>query len=542
MKNIKIYIAALFFLLVTGRCKEINPFEGVDLVVSGGAVNSPVLLQFTDANPGSSTQPDKVTVKITGDKAAAILDDAGGKNYKVAGNVLTLILAKEVTASPSAPVTFTIEVAAPGYLTTSQTFSLTGSDPARFVVPMVHVKNPPEGVTAVQATVPVSSGKITLLDNGTEVGSVGFKSDTKVMDAAGNTISAANVSAEVLMFDTEEIQSLAAFPGGLTPASVQLKSGESRSVRFVTAGIAAINMTAGGKEVKKFSKPVEVSMAIDPHVKNPQTGEAIKEGSSIPVWSFETATGQWKEEGEAVVYKNEKGQLAGRFEISHLSYWSINYAVLANNRCSNQYAVFKVSSNVEADLGNYTGFLFDAQGNFMGSGYGNFNVANGNQTNIIQGNGNLNAGDKLRLEVREKVSGKTVAQTTFDACTEVIPVNITIPDPVKTVAVDIDLAAICKGENLRLKPSGWFGLYNPATLSYTNVYLQDGKARIYVVEGVEYSLNAFYEGKIYSGKVTFKRDGSVVIADGNGLAGTTGYDAGSDLITYKAEYIIANCK
>lgn len=565
MKNIKIYIASVILVLITGRCKEINPFEGVSMVVSEGTANSPVLLQFTDANLESRTLPDKVTVKITSDKAAHILNDAGEKNYKVAGNVLTLKLDKELVPSTSAPVTFTVEAEAPGYLATSQTFTLSSSDPAQFVMPLVNIKNPPKGVVAAQTTVSTSGGKITLSGGGTEVGNVAFKSGTQVMDASGNVINSANVSAEVVMFDAQEFQSLSAFPGGLMPENVLFNSGGSQDIRFVTAGFVAINMNAGGKEVKKFSKPIEVSMVVSPDIKDPQTGEPTREGSLIPTWSFETSTGKWKEEGVAVVSKNNKGELVAKFEASHLSYWNLDYYVPMSNSslCPNN-VTFKINSNVSSSFyGIYTtssfyvARLFDQNNNFI-SEYSYFNIVNGSQITMGRAFGRLDGKMKLVVYQRNSPQEIIIGQATFDACTASVPLDITVSSPLNLVTINIDVTAVCKNKGLNLKPNVWYQLFNDEDWVYFNSVLQNGKASFQVKDGRNWGVTVFYDGKYYFGNAYFSRDGSKITGDGTGgvstgdgllsfnfggnISGTASYNEATDTITYTAEYILSNCK
>lgn len=538
MKKINIYIASLVLMLITGRCKEINPFEGVSLVVSEGKVNSPVLLQFIDANPESNSLPDNVTVKITSDKASYILNDAGGKNYKVAGNILTLKLANELVASQSAPVKFTVEAEAPGYLTTSQTYTLDSADPAQFVMSLVNIKNPPKGVAVTQTTVSASGGQITVSDGGVEVGNVAFKSGTQVMDATGNIINAANINTEVVMFDAEEIQSLSAFPGGLMPENVLFNSGQSQDIRFVSLGFVAINMNAGGKEVKKFSKPIEVSMVVSPDIKNPVTGEPTKEGSVIPTWSFETSTGKWKEEGVAVVSKNSKGELVAKFEASHLSYWNIDYYLTRGNACPDK-VTFKVSSNVTySTYGQYTtlnlGRVFDEQGNFIGS-TSSFNITNGAEITMNQAFDRSEGKMKLMVYGWEGLLG----ETTFDACAASVPINITLPNPPKLVTVNIDITAICKNKDLKLKPNTWITLSDNGTPIIAS--FQNGKASVLVRDDRNWHVSVYYDGAIYGAVANFSRKGTTVTSTGN-LTGTASYDATTDTITYTAEYLIANCK
>ena len=557
MKNIKIYFASILLILITGRCKEMNPFEGVSLVVTDEPANSPVLLRFIDANPESKTQPDKITIKITSDKASYILNDVGGKNYKVAGNMLALKLDKGLVASWSAPVKFTVQAEAPGYIGTSQTFTLISSDPARLVMPMVNIKEPPKGVITVEASVPVSGGKISILNRGggtgtgvasltradAEAGSVAFQTGTQVMDANGNVITATQVNAEIAVFNPQEAQSYG-------PAL--FKSGESRDrIRFIQAGFISIKMWAGGKEVKRFSKPIEVSMVVSPDLRNPLTGEVIKEGSTIPTWSLDETTYKWKEEGVAVVSKNSQGDLVVKFEVSHLSYWQCSYYTPPAETCELRVAL-KVKSNSMFNSGRYYADLYDSKGFLYRTP--NFYITDGVYNYI---DSPTPKGEKIKLVVTDAKSGKSVGEATFDACSNIDftkphEINITIPNPIKPLFVDFDLSAICKNKNLKLKPNLTASMElseEGYLVDWNFIDLYDGKAEgVPVIEGKDYAIRFVFDGKLYSGKFNFKRNGLVQMttseegADFSGLNASATYDAVKDLITYKAQYVITNCK
>lgn len=559
MKNITIYIASLVLVLITGRCKEINPFEGVSLVVSEREVSAPVFFQFTDANPESTTMPEGLTVKITSDKAAYILNNAGGKDYKVTGNTLILKLAKELVPTQSAPVKFTVEATAPGYLTARETYTLMSPGPARIVIPMVNIKEPPQGIITAEASVPVSGGKISLLNGSpargarwydsnltradAERGSVAFKPGTQVMDANGNIITTSQVSAQIGIYESSE-------PYGV---DALLKSGKMYDIiRFIPAGAISIEMRAQGKEVKKISKPLEVTMMVSPDLRDPLTGEAVKEGSTIPIWSWEPyPSSKWKEEGVAVVSKNSQGDWIARFEISHLGYWQCSYYIPYDERCELNVAL-RVKSNSLFNTGNYDAELYDSKGLISRSR--NFEISDGVHNYIDAW---TPPGEKIKVVIKDLKSGKPVGEATFDACTKITSnkpheINITIPDPIKPLYVNFDMTAICKNKNLKLKPNVDITVQHTEGqrwIHWTGFSLFNGKFdSLAVMEGKDYNVTVYADGKYYLGKFNFKRNGLTQVttpeegADFSSLKASAKYDAARDLIIYTAEYTIANCK
>ena len=560
MKNITIYMACLVLVLITGRCKEMNPFEGVSLVVSEREVSSPVFFQFTDANPESKSTPEGLTVKITSDKAAYILNDAGGKDYKVTGNTLILKLAKELVPTQSAPVKFTVEATAPGYLTARETYMLMSPAPARIVIPMVNIKEPSQGVITAEATVPVSGGKISLLNGSSakgaresgsnltradaERGSVAFKPGTQVMDASGNIIATSQVSAQIGIYESSK-------PYGV---DALLKSGKTYDIiRFIPAGAISIEMRAQGKEVKKISKPLEVNMMVSPDLRNPLTGEAVKEGSTLPIWSWEPYPSyKWKEEGVAVVSKNSQGDWVAQFEISHLGYWQCSYYIPYNERCELNVAL-KVKSNSEFNTGNYVAELYDSKG-LIGREL-NFDIIDGVHNYI---SARTPPAEKIKVVIKDLKSGKPVGEAAFDACTKIYSnkphvIDITIPDPVKPLYVNFDMTAICQNKNLKLKPTNVDIIadhYEGQRIIHMNAFpLVNGKFdSVAVMEGKDYRVMVYADGKYYLGKFNFKRNGLSQVttteegADFSSLKASAKYDAARDLIIYSAEYTIANCK
>ena len=86
-------------------------------------------------------------------------------------------------------------------------------------------------------------------------------------------------------------------------------------------------MTAGNTTVKSFSKPLTANLELAKTQTNYTTGKLVVAGDTIPLWSQNENTGQWKYEGVANVVKNTDGNLAASFKITHLSNWALLYTV-----------------------------------------------------------------------------------------------------------------------------------------------------------------------------------------------------------------------
>ncbi|MFN3590214.1 MAG: hypothetical protein ACK4UP_12595, partial [Spirosomataceae bacterium] len=90
---------AIFGLSVVFACQNINPFEDVELTINTDIYKSPILLRFVDGNADATKVPEGLTVTISGPGKDLVLDDTGGKDYTVIGNVLPLVLDKNINPS-----------------------------------------------------------------------------------------------------------------------------------------------------------------------------------------------------------------------------------------------------------------------------------------------------------------------------------------------------------------------------------------------------------------------------------------------------------
>lgn len=534
-------------LCLAFSCQKLNPLEGVQLTVNTDIYKSPMMIQFVDGSPQSTKIPEGLKVSISGPGKNLVVDDLGGKDFTVAGNILTLVLDRTAKPTEAQPIVFTISVSGPGYLSTSKTITVVDEErPINYVVPLVALSAPPEGVTAASGTVSLNGGTIEApVGNGKDEGAeLTIAPGTQVRDAAGNTINAANVSTQIVHFGTDQMTSLLSFPGGFTPQNVN-RNGTVTEGAFVTAGFVAIDMQAGGKEVKSFSKPIEVKIGISDDFVNPDNNQKLQPGDEIPTWSYENSTGEWKEEGVAKVSTNAAGKLIATFTATHLSYWNLDYFYSLGPVCNRYYTQIKVNSNVTSYQSGYQGFLY--AGNQVLNGY-NFDVTNGAVSYIINPR---RANMKVKVMDMTKYPAKPVGETAlFNPCAvTTVPINLSLPAPPPPITVDIDFTAKCSGKDVNIKPSAWLFLYEPTGGwygGYTYGYMQSGKTTVTVKEGKEYFVYAYTAGQYYTGKVTFTKSSSTVQSAGGagvkGLSGNTTYNASLNRVKLVATYIINDCK
>ena len=545
-------------------CQKINPIDGVELVVDADVYKAPVSIRFVDGNSTSTKLPDGIKVNISGPGKDLVLNDLGDKDYTVAGSMLTLVLAESVNPSESAPVVFTVSASASGYVSTSKTITITdASKPLSYVVTLANATAPPNGTSAVTKTLSLTQGETLVVPSTStkpESASITIPAGTQVKDANGNVINANTVTAQVVHFGTEEEESLLSFPGGFTADNITLQNGSNVQGTFMSAGFLAIDMTAGGKDVKSFSQPIEVKVGLKDDLRNPTNDQKVKAGDQIPTWSYDSSTGAWKEEGVATVVEDSNGKLSATFKASHLSYWNLDWIAYWTGRCNNRYySTIGVSSNSSTYSWDYYADMYivskEGYHYFIGRDW-YFNTVNGSINYIYNPPQISRYGWKLKIYVYSYSQGKSVGQSQlFDPCdSNIPPITVTLPAPPPPVKVDISFETKCANKNIKARPSGWVYLYDVSNIywwgNWNYAYITKGKGNLVAIEGHTYFVYSYYAGRYYWNYVKFSKNTSTAFLSGytggssygDALTGQNTYDATTDKITLTATYTINNCK
>eukprot|EP01136_Pigoraptor_vietnamica_P015160 Opistho-1_new@57965 len=257
-------------------CQKINPFEGVDLTVNSNIYKAPILIEFVDANSNSTTLPKDLTVTISGPNKDLVLNDQGGKDFKVAGNLLSLVLAENVNPSESAPVELTVSVKGPNYAPTNYTITIVDFLSSTYRVALTNLSALPDGVKSVAKTTSLATGETIVIPASTdkpEVAKITIPAGTQVKDETGAIINATSVNSNIIQYGTGTEDAFNSFPNEGEANTVKFKDGTTDEASFITAGFVDIDMTAGGKSVKSFSKPLDMSLSLHPDLVNPDTEE-----------------------------------------------------------------------------------------------------------------------------------------------------------------------------------------------------------------------------------------------------------------------------
>lgn len=332
MKQKIIYPLLAFLILITGISCQKSPTDDVQLNVNTNFLKYTAQLQVYDAAALSRLpQTANATVQITGPDSAYVYDISGTRKINVNEGSMSFAISPDRTPTESNPIRFNVIVKANGYLKINVPMRIGENQFDQLVqANMTNTTNPAQGISFASGSRALSNSALpatttlnTPLTGGKqEWAKVEVEAGTKFYDAQGNQLTGSSVSMSVGHFDTRSPTSLSSFPGGFSPENVKMADGSTQSLFFMSAGFGSIDMTVGGKEVKKFDKPIQVTMSIDPSLVNPTTNQTLKAGDVIPIWSYSAETGQWSYERDGTVV-NDNGTMQITFPMDHLTW--INY-------------------------------------------------------------------------------------------------------------------------------------------------------------------------------------------------------------------------
>jgi hypothetical protein len=378
-KNIRLKITFLILaglVLIQTSCKKLKT-DDISINVNTDVFNAPTMLVFENAKAGAVNQPLEFSLSISGPDKNKVITGLGTQKFQVHDGWLALNLEKGIVPSLTNPIHFVVTAKIDGFEDVRKEITLVSKDAMTVNVKVIEKGNLPTGIAEESKSYKLNAGVFsssesfsTLPENGTtETATLTFSSGTKLRDKDNNLISGDSVRANVRYYDISDA-SVQVFPGGLSPQNVLDKNGNeiAGGVNFFTAGMMDIDMNVGGKEVKFFDTPVKAEMKLNTNQDNFMTGQKVKAGDSIPVWSLDEATGQWKEEKKAVVVQSVTG-LAAKFEITHLSGWNLDWGWSYFGSYGDAGAALdvKIKATWSIPSGNYEVTLRSPDGGYLGA-------------------------------------------------------------------------------------------------------------------------------------------------------------------------------
>jgi len=543
--------------IVMYACKK--PTDGINILIDSQTLSpAPTIISFVNADSTSTNQPGDFPVTISGSGASSVQMVSGGTTFVTSHGILSLSLVKGTVATVASPVSFTVTAQVPGFAPFIQNVTVTSSDAALYVVKALDYTSSAAGTTFLKSTATLSGGTLSSATTFTttknasmaENATVSFSAGTQMQDANGAALSAGTLTSNIVQLGIVNNALTDDFPGGLSAPDALDQNGVAIAggVNFVPAGLLSISMTADGNAVKKFSKPVNVSMELSSSINNFATGAALKVGDVIPYWSQNDVTGQWKYEGNATVFSDASSKLAVTMPISHLSNWMAGWFWSATSTAGATYT--SCGSNLTVTLatadpgfkgGNYTVYLLSAYGNIVavqkgGDLHNASTVTFKNVPNIAQ------------AKVAVYYKGKSAAVSSLFATCSTGTLSVAVPTAatafVNPVNVAVDVTGLCNGKQISVLPSAPFQLYQQINGSQSFqpvgvINIINGKANTQLETGGTYYLATYYNKAYYqTGNFTVAK-AAIVIPTTTDLKVTSTYDIGTNTLTFSGTIPVA---
>jgi len=543
MKKYIIYLTASITLVMIGfwACKT-DITDNININFNTAIYKSPTLIRFVNANTSSTVQPGNFSVVITGKDAGKVVMETGGTNFKTIDGFLQLALLKNVSPTIENPITFNVSVAEESFAPISQTIIITDTTSRTKIIPMIEYANPAEGTSSAISTTSLNNGvaglqKIVTPTTGSvsETTTITIPQGTVMKDVSGNTINTSSLKTSVVYFNAVSPTSLSAFPGGLSPSNI---IGITGGGDFITVGLVSVKMNAGGTEVKKFSSPINVNMQVNAGLTNPVTNNPYVKGDTIPIWSMDDATGQWKYESTGTMALDNTNKLYVSFAASHLSSWNLDF-IRSGSSCNNplKYTI-QTNDGSTIPTGSYSIVLgtsnyapkfkngyWEYYGNgYFGKGLYSSSIYDG-YTDLIY---RVPAMSPVQIWVLDERNGTSFKSGNISPCSgtnNIINVTRNLP-PV--ITVNISATAKCNTQSVTAQLNGWVYLRKQSSRWYDwqYVYVKNGQATFQLEDGASYYVQAIdaSNGRWVSTVGTFSSTMTGTFSD-NGLSATGSYDA-----------------
>jgi len=342
MKN-KIYIlvfsaiALILGSLLFVKCKEIqDPTDGLKLIINYDVIKTTLSITFIDAATGDPIgyyDNNVVNVNISGKDADKILDATGAtkSSFTSASGFLGFGLDPAFTPSQANPIKFTIVAKCNGYASTSKPIAIYQESNQSIIITMVDLNNLPDGVApATDYSVFVSDSVVdadvvvkTPVSGIPGRAELTIKQGTMIKDADGNILTG-SFTTNMVYYNNQVDEALAAFPGGLT-ASAEL-NGTTENVMFYSGGFASIEIIdVSGTKAKTFeNNDLELMVEMSNNTYNKNTDALIKDQDTVPIWSYDLESGKWELE-EWTLIEESGGMFRTTADISHLSFFNLDW-------------------------------------------------------------------------------------------------------------------------------------------------------------------------------------------------------------------------
>ena len=453
--------------------------------------------------------PSNVKIQVTSSNEQDVFQVSGSRDLTlVEGRIGIGLHPRAFNGSESASVDLLIT--ADNYLDVTKTITFdtdeNGQDVLNVDIPMVNLSNPPEGIEVSEVSASLSDGSLNE-ELSLVVGSDSAKPELditlpqglKFKNKSGQFVSGSSLNLNVASFSADDVNAVNAFPGGFASDNINV-NGEIVSGGFVTAGFASFEMKIGNEEIKSFDQAIEVRSKISSEVINPNTGELIKSGDTLEIYSFDEDNNQWTFEGDGNVVAGDSG-LEISYKQDHFSFWSYGFKVplcesnvlfnwdLPSSRPQTYKVEFRATGTKQS---LWSGTLYNVQDNstwYVWSNWFRYYASGVNADFIIK--------DPVTEDVLAFYAG-------FVYCQEGLEKVVTVPETAVSSGDEVTFKAVgyCEGKaNYEFRPSftvEYKDRQKGDSVYKTLGYVKNGEfSTPYLEVGNSYDFRVIYDGDIY---------------------------------------------
>ena len=341
-------LAITLSVFLISSCSVEDLTKDLTIYASNNFLVSPISIQIGDA-AHLQVAPKDLVVSIEGRDKAKIFSVLGENKIQAISGIVVLNVKTVETPTATNPLEFTLVLSAPNYVTVRKNYVLTriqklSSD--KFA--MVNLTDMPEGVSIKNTSFASSTSgtaqpvafESPLSGRKDEQTSVKINAGTQTLAADGSVVSG-TIQAQLMHHDAHSEASLSGLHESFN--NLVVKTGATTGKAIMNpAGFYSLSMKAGGKEVTKFSKPLDITMDIDPAFYSTTYNRKIKVGDVLDVISRTETDMVWTAETKATVVKMD-GVLKVQFKQPHLSFWVIGDLTKDNE-------VYKTELKINSDF------------------------------------------------------------------------------------------------------------------------------------------------------------------------------------------------
>ena len=501
-------IVIAMFALVYTRCSITDPVKNIALVFNTLSISTTASVNFADAATGeqigSASQQAAVKLTFTGpdaDKIVTTLDEPMS-TASTPNGVLDFGITSSFTPGPDNPVRVTLVASSGGYQTTSYPLVISSTGSRSVTIHMVKNAAPPPGTSTAGPT-QIQTGSTGQTTSTTDVqtnpesttgGSAGITiaTGTAIKDESGNPLSG-SLTVDVTYFSNSDAAN-GALPTGLSVGVVN--QDQSGSQGYIQAGAFATFTVAdaNGHLAKTFSAPVTLSFTISGSTINPNTGAEIKNGDTVPVYSFDENSQTWKFEVNGTASgPDARGNYTVTFQATHLSSWLAGWIAIGGQVCTGN-----ITLNIN---GSFSALMLKLKA--AGVTLLTHNIS-GDQNHFVFNDLTVPKGVPVTLEAYDLLDcpATLVGATTIPDLCAANTINLDVSPVGDRVDVDVDVTAICPHLDppVQVRPSGYdIFVVRSCGPSVPVGTLKDGKITLKGLRvNTNYTFGMIYKNTLYT--------------------------------------------